>query len=65
MADASKILLTGDEKPVYQFAPLKKELAELTTQLLRANHESWHVYFNDRGFHVSEANNDDFLLVNF
>ncbi|KAK8187077.1 uncharacterized protein BKA78DRAFT_256101 [Phyllosticta capitalensis] len=51
MADASKILLTGDEKPVYQFAPLKKELAELTTQLLRANHESWHVYFNDRGFH--------------
>ncbi|KAK7545040.1 uncharacterized protein J3D65DRAFT_545172 [Phyllosticta citribraziliensis] len=51
MADSSKILLTGEEKPVYQLGPLKKELAELTTQLLRDNHKEFHVFFNDRGFH--------------
>ncbi|KAK7510315.1 hypothetical protein IWZ03DRAFT_363349 [Phyllosticta citriasiana] len=51
MTDSAKILLTGEEKPVYQLGPLKKELAELTTQLLRDNHREWHVYFNDKGFH--------------
>lgn len=51
MTDSSKILLTGEEKPVYQLGPLKQELAELTTQLLRDNHTDFHVFFNDRGFH--------------
>ncbi|KAK8153908.1 hypothetical protein BKA80DRAFT_284375 [Phyllosticta citrichinensis] len=51
MTDSSKILLTGEEKPVYQLGPLKKELAELTTQLLCDNHTEFHVFINDKGFH--------------
>lgn len=52
MATSGKIHLVGQEKPIYQVPPLKKDTAEKVSGLLQENLDTHHCFFNDKGFHV-------------
>ncbi|KAI9725588.1 MAG: hypothetical protein M1828_003076 [Chrysothrix sp. TS-e1954] len=55
MATATKIVLTGAEKPVYGDGPFSKEAAETASRLLQDNHDNHHIFFSPNGFHNHRA----------
>ena len=55
MATGSKVHLEASQKPQFYVKGLKAESAEKASQLLQANHDKHHIFFNQSGFHVRYA----------
>lgn len=51
MATANHVQLALDPKPVYYRPGLTDDLAKKASDLLQTNHENYHIFFNDDGFH--------------
>lgn len=51
MATACKIHLEASQKPQFYVEGLTSESAEKASQLLQANHDQYHTFFNQSGFH--------------
>ena len=51
MATESKIHVIPSVQPEFAVADLSAETAELASSILSENHEKFHIYFNDAGFH--------------
>lgn len=51
MATESKVHVTPSVQPEFAVANLSAETAELASRILSENHEKFHIYFNDAGFH--------------
>lgn len=51
MASGSRVHLDASQRPQYHNGELTAESAKTTTELLQANHEKHHVFFNKSGFH--------------
>lgn len=50
MATASRVQLTTREEPAFQL-PQASDNAKYASDLLQKNHENYHIYFNNDGFH--------------
>lgn len=51
MATATNLHLAADEEPVYYRPGLTEDLAKKASNLLQANHDRFHIFFNKAGFH--------------
>lgn len=51
MATESKIVLTPSMETEFAVPNLSAETAERASRLLSENHEKYHMFFNDSGFH--------------
>ncbi|KZM27933.1 uncharacterized protein EKO05_0010063 [Ascochyta rabiei] len=51
MASGSRIHLEASQQPQYYVKCLTIESAKITSELLQANHEKHHIFFNKFGFH--------------
>ncbi|KAF1824015.1 uncharacterized protein K489DRAFT_316886 [Dissoconium aciculare CBS 342.82] len=51
MATATKIELTTSQRPEQYREPLSREATQLTSQFLQQNHDDYHIFFNNDGFH--------------
>lgn len=51
MATASTIQLASDGAPVYYRPGLTDDLAKKASELLQTNHDRYHIFFNNDGFH--------------
>lgn len=52
MATASKIHLTSTQQPEYYVQGISSETADKASELLQENHDKYHTFFNQDGFHV-------------
>jgi hypothetical protein len=55
MAPASIVRLSKENAGVFHVEPLSHESTERANELLQKNHENFHIFFNDRGFHNHTA----------
>ena len=51
MATANHVQLAVDEEPVYYRSELTQDLAKKASDLLQTNHDRYHIFFNNDGFH--------------
>ncbi|TAQ87243.1 hypothetical protein B7494_g4436 [Chlorociboria aeruginascens] len=51
MASPSKIHLTVDDTGIVKFKPQNGETAAKASELLQENHDRYHAFFNEEGFH--------------
>ncbi|KAF2455559.1 hypothetical protein BDY21DRAFT_395869 [Lineolata rhizophorae] len=51
MATPSKIVLSPDQKAAYRVEQISPDSAEIASKLLQENHEKYHIFFNQAGFH--------------
>jgi hypothetical protein len=52
MASESRVQLSAAQQPEFYIKGISDEAAQRTSELLQANHENHHIFFNKSGFHV-------------
>jgi hypothetical protein len=53
MATATKIHLTPSEAGIFHAPGITVESAAKASEVLQENHDKFHIYYNDEGFHVT------------
>lgn len=62
MATESKIVVTPSVETEFAVANLSAETAERASRVLSENHEKYHMFFNNAGFHSMTSSFPFFLL---
>jgi hypothetical protein len=53
MATSSNVRLSATQELLFFLPGISSQSAEKASDLLQKNHEQFHIFFNDDGFHVS------------